>query len=197
MQEAYRKDLSHLTWAEVYARQAKRASLVPDWMEALALKAGDRVLDVGAGPGFVSFLLAERVGPAGMVYAVDPSAEALAYLKRLQKERGVANITTMVADAAKLSLPGVQMDAALISMVLHHTDDPPEIIRNVTHLLKPGGRALIAEFDPNGPGEFGPPRDHRLNANQIQTWCDAAGLLTRDERRQSAEHYMLLVQRPV
>ena len=195
MQEGYRKDLSHITWDQVYARQVQRAPLVDDWMDALRLKAGDRVLDVGPGPGFVSFLLAAQVGPAGLVYAVDPSADALAYLDRLQKERGIANIETHVADAATLELPGVQVDAALIAMVLHHTDDPAGILRNAARLLKPGGLALVAEFDPDGPCDHGPPRAHRLTPYQIQTWCEAAGLSTLHQRRQTPEHYMVALQR--
>ena len=196
MQEAaYRKDLSHLTWDEVYARQVQRGVLVGGWMDALRLKPGDRILDVGPGPGFVSLLFAERVGPSGLVYAVDPSAEALAYLQRLQKERPIANIKTFVADAAKIDLPGVKLDAALVAMVLHHTDDPSGIMRNVARLLRPNGLAVIAEFCPNGPCEHGPPRDHRLTSQQLRSWCDAAGLTTVSERRQSPEHYMVLVQR--
>jgi ubiquinone/menaquinone biosynthesis C-methylase UbiE len=196
MQEAaYRKDLSHLTWDEVYARQVQRGVLVGDWMDALRLKPGDRILDVGPGPGFVSLLLAERVGPSGLVYAVDPSAEALAYLQRLQKERPIANIKTFVADAAKIDLPGVKLDAALVAMVLHHTDDPSGIMRNVARLLRPNGLAVIAEFCPNGPCEHGPPRDHRLTSQQLRSWCDAAGLTTVSERRQSPELCMVLVQR--
>jgi ubiquinone/menaquinone biosynthesis C-methylase UbiE len=196
MQEAaYRKDLSHLTWDEVYARQVQRGVLVGDWMDALRLKPGDRILDVGPGPGFVSLLFAERVGPSGLVYAVDPSAEALAYLQRLQKERPIANIKTFVADAAKIDLPGVKLDAALVAMVLHHTDDPSGIMRNVARLLRPNGLAVIAEFCPNGPCEHGPPRDHRLTSQQLRSWCDAAGLTTVSERRQSPELCMVLVQR--
>jgi protein-L-isoaspartate O-methyltransferase len=49
MQESHWKDLTHLTWAEVYARQEKRAHLVDAWMDALRLKPGHRVLEVGAG----------------------------------------------------------------------------------------------------------------------------------------------------
>jgi protein-L-isoaspartate O-methyltransferase len=71
MQEAFRKDLTHLTWDEVYARQVKRGSLVNDWMEALRLNTGDSVLEIGSGPGYVSLALADRVGPTGMVYSVD------------------------------------------------------------------------------------------------------------------------------
>ena len=196
MQETFRKDLSHLTWDEVYARQVQRAALVGDWMDALRLKRGDRVLEIGSGPGYVSLVLAERVGAAGAVYAVDVSAAALAHLARLQQERGVSNIERFVADAATLELPGRRADAALISMVLHHTDDPAAIVRNVARLLAPGGLAVVAEFHPDGPCELGPPRQYRLAPGQIRTWCEAAGFLPLDERRQTPEHYMVLVQRP-
>ena len=106
MQEAFRKDLTHLTWDEVYARQVKRASLVGEWMDALHLKSGDRLLEIGAGPGYVSLMLADRVGPAGTVYAVDRSADALAYLQRLQKERGVSNIERLVAERRNFGAGG-------------------------------------------------------------------------------------------
>ncbi|MBT5369802.1 MAG: methyltransferase type 12, partial [Nitrospinaceae bacterium] len=66
MTGSYRKDLSHITWAEVYKRQEMRAGLVEEWLEALALQPGDRVLDMGSGPGFVSLVLADRVGVGGV-----------------------------------------------------------------------------------------------------------------------------------
>jgi ubiquinone/menaquinone biosynthesis C-methylase UbiE len=196
MQEHFRKDLTHLTWDEVYARQVKRASLVNDWMEALRLKTGDWVLEIGAGPGYVSLVLADRVGPTGIVYAVDRSAEALAYLERLQKGRGVSNIRSLVADAATLELADRRVDSALISMVLHHADDPPAILRNVARLLGPGRVAVVAEFHPEGPCDHGPPREHRLTPQQIERWCEAAGFITLNQRRQTPEHYMVVVQRP-
>jgi ubiquinone/menaquinone biosynthesis C-methylase UbiE len=195
MPEPYRKDMSHRTWEEVYERQRRRADLAGEWMDALRLKAGDSVLDAGSGPGFISFLLAERVGSGGLVYAVDPSAEALAYLRRKQSDRGIANVKTIVADAAKFDLPGVRIDAALVSMMLHHADDPAAILRNLARLLKAGGRAVIADYDPEGPCDHGPPRQERLARGQIRSWCDAAALRTLDERQQSPEHYMIVVER--
>lgn len=195
MQEAYRRDLSHVSWAQVYARQVQRSVLAADWMDALTLKAGDRVLDVGPGPGFVSLLMASRIGAEGLVYAVDPAAEALAYLARLQDQRGIRNIQTFAADAATVELPGITVDAALIAMVLHHADDPAGILRNVARLTKPEGLTVIAEFDPDGPCEHGPPRQHRLAPRQVQAWCEAAGWSPLTERRQSPEHYMVLARR--
>jgi protein-L-isoaspartate O-methyltransferase len=93
VEELFRKDLSHLSWDEVYARQVKWAHLIGAWMDSMRLKAGDRVLEVGAGPGYVSMVLADRVGVGGYVYAVDRSSEALAHLERLQQERGISVCT--------------------------------------------------------------------------------------------------------
>jgi len=146
MEKAFRKDLSHLSWDEVYARQASRAALIPDWLNALHLKSGDRVLEIGAGPGFVSFALADRVGPTGVVYALDQSAEALAHLERRQKERGIGHIQRIAADAATLQPDGVQAGSALITMVLHHADHPAEILRNVSDLRQsPEHYFLVAQ----------------------------------------------------
>lgn len=196
MEQPYRKDLSHLSWDEVFARQMRRADLVAEWMEHLCLKPGDRVLDIGAGPGYVSLVLADRVGSGGTVYAIDRSGDALAHLERLQKERGVSHILRLVADAATLEPSAVVADAALVTMVLHHADHPADILRNVHRLLVPSGLAVVAEFHPDGPCEQGPPQAHRLGTEQVQAWCESAGFLVRTYHRQTPEHYMLLIQRP-
>jgi len=195
MEQPFRKDLGHVTWDEVYGRQMQRANLVPEWMEALRLKAGDRVIEVGSGPGYVSLILADRVGTDGCVYAIDRSAEALDHLERRQQERGIAHIRRLVADAAALEEADLRADTALITMVLHHADDPAGILRNVARLLPPGALAVIGEFDPEGPGELGPPRAYRLRPEQVQAWCNAAGFSMLECRRQTPEHYMLLIQR--
>jgi ubiquinone/menaquinone biosynthesis C-methylase UbiE len=194
MEEAFRKDLSHLSWDEVYARQASRAALIPDWLNALRLKPGDRVLEIGAGPGFVSFALADHVGPTGVVYALDRSAEALAQLERRQNERGIEHIQRIAGDAAELQPDGVQADSALITMVLHHADDPAEILRNVVRFLPPGAPVVIGEFHPEGPCSGGPPHNHRLAPGKIQEWCKSAGLTVVGYQRQSPEHYLVVAQ---
>ena len=85
MEEQFRKDLTHPTWVDVYARQEKRAHLVDASMDALCLKPGDRVLEVGAGPGYVSMALAARVGREGMVYAVDKLTEPWSFWSAFRK----------------------------------------------------------------------------------------------------------------
>jgi ubiquinone/menaquinone biosynthesis C-methylase UbiE len=194
--EPFRKDLKHLSWEQVYARQVLRAELVNDWLDALRLKAAGRVLEIGAGPGYVSFALADRVGPGGTVYAIDRSAEALAYLARLQDARGgVPQIKRVVADAAALAPEAVGSDSALVSMVLHHTDDPAAILRSVARCVPENAPVVIGEFHPDGPCAVGPPREHRIAPEQVRQWCAQAGLTAGNERRQTPEHYMLVATR--
>ncbi|HTY69088.1 MAG TPA: methyltransferase domain-containing protein [Alphaproteobacteria bacterium] len=193
--QAFRKDLSNVSWEQIYARQALRAELVPGWLDALRLKAGDRVLEIGAGPGYVSFALAERVGPQGLVYALDRSAAALEYLERLKAERGIAHIRTIAADAATWDGAGCPADSALVTMVLHHTDDPAGILANVARLVPLGAPVVIGEFDPQGPCEVGPPRQSRLSVEKLLTWCASAGLVVQRSLNQTPEHYLVVTER--
>jgi ubiquinone/menaquinone biosynthesis C-methylase UbiE len=195
MPEPYKKDMSHVTWQQVFARQEKRAPLVAEWLDGLQLKRGDRVLDIGAGPGYISLRAAERVGPEGLVIAVDRSAEALAYLERLQAERGVGHIKRIVADATGMEPPGEPLGGALVTMMLHHADDPAQLLKHVASLLPARARAVVAEFHPDGPCEVGPPRDHRIPPAEAEGWCRAAGLIPITFRRQTEEHYMLVLER--
>ncbi len=195
MEEPFRKDMANVSWDQVYERQKLRADLAPAWMDALGLKPGSRVLEIGAGPGFFSLLLAERVGPAGIVYAVDRSPEALAFLERRQAERGLAQIRRIAADAAALGPEGLDAQAALATMVLHHADAPAAILRNVAGLLPAGALLLVGEFHPDGPCEQGPPRDWRLDPKRVEAWCAESRLAVASYRRQSPEHYMLLARK--
>lgn len=191
----YQQDLSHTTWDEVYARQMKRADLVGEWLDALKLGEGQRLLDVGSGPGYVSLLAARRVGATGVVYAVDRSADALAFLERLQREQEITQIRRIAADAATLDPGEIHADAALVTMVLHHTDDPVKVLHAVSRVLVPGGLALIGEFHPEGPGQFGPPPAHRIGPDVVRAWAEQSGFEVVDERRQTPEHYFLLVRK--
>jgi ubiquinone/menaquinone biosynthesis C-methylase UbiE len=194
MATEFRKDLSHLTWEEVFVRQQQRAFLLPAWFEGLHLTAGDHVLDLGAGPGYVSLQMASLVGPTGLVHAVDREAEALAYLQGLLRHNQV-NVRCIVADILQFALKDEQVSAVLLSMMLHHSDEPAALIGKLPNLLSPESWAVIAEFHPDGPACSGPPRNVRLSPEHLEQWCQQAGLHVMQYMRQSEEHYMLTVHR--
>lgn len=193
----FQKNLSHLTWDEVFARQAQRNFLFPGWVKALRVGAGDHVLDLGAGPGYVSLRLATHVGPTGLIYAVDRAPDAIASLQERMRRDDITNIRCVVADVLQFSLDGAEeraVSSALMAMMLHHSDDPAALIGRLKTLLPASARAVIAEFHPDGPAHSGPPRDARISPEQIQEWIQGAGLRVLDYARQSEEHYMLTVQ---
>lgn len=193
----YRKDLSHLSWEQVFERQKERQALVGEWLDGLELQPGDRVLDIGAGPGFVSLQVAQRVGEHGLVYAVDTSAEALAFLERRQHEQGISQIRRIVADATNMGAVGEPVKAVLVTMMLHHANVPAVLLGHVAGLMAAGGKMVVGEFHPDGPCTSGPPREHRIQPEQVTEWADVAGLTAPRYTRQSPEHYMVLLERTI
>jgi len=110
------------------------------------------------------------------------------------RQNAVKNIRCVMTDILALSLDDKQISSALLSMVLHHADDPAALINKVAELLPSSARAVIAEFHPDGPTFSDPPREARLSPGQITQWCQVAGLQVVHYARQSDEHYMLTVQ---
>lgn len=194
----FQKNLSHLTWDEVFARQEQRAFLLPAWMDALHLDAGAHVLDLGAGPGYVSLQLASRVGPTGVVYAVDREPDAIAYLRERLRRDGIGTVRCVVADVLQFNLETAEREkvsAVLMAMMLHHADEPAALVGRLTQLLPTDAGAVIAEFHPDGPATSGPPREARIAPERIQQWLQQAGLRSLDYTRQSDEHYLLSARR--
>lgn len=194
MDSGFAKDMSHTTWDRVYERQRQRGERLSEWLDALELRPGHRLLDVGCGPGYNSLAAAGRVGPEGLVYAVDRSAEALAFLAARQAEQGIGQIDRIEADAADLASLPSPADAALVTMMLHHTDQGPRLLANVARLLKTGGRVVVAEFHPEGPCDHGPPREHRIDPGTVRGWCEEVGFEVLEYRRQTPEHYFLILR---
>ena len=149
----------------------------------------------GSRTGVVSLQLAKYVGASGLVYAVDRSAEALSYLQGQMRQNAVTTIRCVMTDVLALSLDDKQVSSALLSMMLHHADDPATLINKVAELLPRSAWAVIAEFHPDGPACSGPPRQARLSPGQITQWGQEAGLQVVHYARQSDEHDMLTVHR--
>jgi ubiquinone/menaquinone biosynthesis C-methylase UbiE len=141
-----------IRWARVYdfgtgrlGRRGKRLrAMVADDLE---LRPGDRVLDVGCGPGRLALAFAERVGPTGSVDGIDAAVEMINRASGLARKRGVV-ATFQVAFAQQLPFPDATFDAVACTLALHHVaeDDQPTAVGEMYRVLKPHGRLLIAEF---------------------------------------------------
>ncbi|SRR5579884_287009 len=192
----YDRHMHHADWERVWERQRQREAMERGWLDTLGLEPGARVADVGSGPGFISLLAAERVGAEGRVYAVDRSAEALAFLQRQLAAHPQASVEPLVGAATAIPLPDASVSRALVAQMLHHDDAPQAILFEVLRVLEPGGRALIVEHDPDGSEESGPPRGERLPAARVREWLAAAGYVDVADCAVGEDRYGLLAHKP-
>lgn len=108
-------------------------------------KATDRVLDLGAGTGFITLPIALRTRE---VVAVDVSEKMLKVLQHKAERQGIANVTHMVMDLTELTFPDASFDVIVSSYALHHLrdDDKKRLIASCEPWLRPGGRIVIADM---------------------------------------------------
>jgi arsenite methyltransferase len=113
--------------------------------QALAAKPGDRVLDVGCGPGFYVAELLEEVGPDGAVVGIDSSESMLALAA--ERSRGRENVEFEAADATAVPVADATFDAALSVQVLEYVADLSAALGEMLRALRPGGRVVIWDID--------------------------------------------------
>jgi ubiquinone/menaquinone biosynthesis C-methylase UbiE len=114
-------------------------------MEALGLKPGEVIADIGAGSGYFTFRVAQHVGPQGRVYAVDINKEMLAHLEKRMRELKATNVTPILARPNDPLLPE-PVDRFLIVDVWHHIDDQPGYLAVMKKHLEPGGQVIMIDF---------------------------------------------------
>ena len=112
---------------------------------ALAPTVGDRVLDLGCGPGYYVSELLDQVGEAGWVMGVDSSQQMLAIAAERCVGRG--NVTFKEGDAAALPVASGTYDAALSVQVLEYVEDVQGALAEIHRVLRPGGRVVIWDVD--------------------------------------------------
>ena len=134
--------------------QIKSAEIeVPRLVEALELRAGMTIADVGAGFGAWTMQLARWVGPNGRVYATDVAAAPLASLRDTVVREHLGNVTVVEGAVDRTNLPALCCDAILIRDVYHHLAQPADIVRSLAAALKPGGRLAVIDFPPRPNSE--------------------------------------------
>jgi ubiquinone/menaquinone biosynthesis C-methylase UbiE len=135
-------------------------------MEILPLKPGDVVADVGAGSGYYTFRLAEKVGAKGKVLAVDIQQEMLDLIKQRSKERKLTNVEPVLGAITDPKLPESGVDLILLVDVYHEFSHPYEMTAAMVKALKPGGKLVFVEFrleDEKVPIKL----VHKMSQNQV------------------------------
>jgi SAM-dependent methyltransferase len=135
-EEITRLGLQHRTW---------RAAMLSAWRRA-GFTIGQSVVDVGCGPGYATFDLAELVGPNGCVHALDGSKRFLDVLEGARKRRGLTNINTYHVDLDHGEFPTVKADGAWCRWIFAFLQNPRAVVARLGEVVRPGGTIAIHEY---------------------------------------------------
>jgi predicted methyltransferase len=150
-------------------------------MDDLGIADGAVVADLGAGGGWFTVQLAHRIGPQGIVYAVDVQREMIELVRRRAQRERLFNIRTILGSAADPLPTG--LDVALAVSVYHEMacaqkprcEEPVGVLKNVARSLKAQGRLGVVDFYP-GEGGPGPAPEERVDEETVIKTAASAGL---------------------
>lgn len=119
-------------------------------MDAIGVKPGMSVAEIGAGRGRYVVQLAVRVGEEGKVLAEDISSSSLRHLEQRCRRWGLENVEIILGEVADPKLPEGTLDLIFIISSYHHFADPVTLLQKARTALKPGGILAIGEWIPHG-----------------------------------------------
>jgi ubiquinone/menaquinone biosynthesis C-methylase UbiE len=163
-----------MSGADWLVRPEREAEEQPEKaLDALKLKPGMVVADIGAGVGYMSLRMARRVSK---VYANDLQPAMLDRLRQNAAKAGIANVVTVLGDVSDPKLPANTMDLVLLVDVYHEFSAPQQMLRKIRETLKPDGRLVLLEYraeDPNVPIIA----EHKMTVAQVKAEIEAEGFV--------------------
>ena len=142
-------------------------------IQALRLRSGEVIADIGAGSGYFAVRLAEHVGSTGHVYAVDISPDMIRRLNERVHEARLVNISTILATPANPLLPK-PVDRFLFVNVWHHVEDQGGYLALMKKMLKPGGQVVMIDFHKRDL-PVGPPAAMKIAREDLLKQMQASG----------------------
>jgi tRNA A58 N-methylase Trm61 len=156
-------------------RPEREAEEQPDAaLDALEISRGATVADIGAGAGYMTWRLAERVGPAGKVYANDIQPGMLELLRKNMAARQLDNVEAVLGQGDDPKLPRGALDLVLMVDVYHEFSEPQQMLRHIREALKPDGRMVLLEYraeDPKVPIRA----EHKMTVAQVKAEIEPEG----------------------
>lgn len=143
-------------------------------LDAIGIKPGMSVADVGAGTGYMSLRMAKRVGPSGKVYSEDVQPEMLRRLRQNAAEAKLNNIQTVLGGEADPKLPPATLDLILLVDVYHEFSQPQKMLRKMREALKPDGRLVLIEYRKEDPSIPIRP-EHKMSVQEVKLETEAEG----------------------
>ena len=164
-------------------------------LDALKIPKGATVADVGAGAGYHSIRVAQRVGPKGVVLASDLQPEMLVMLKRNASDARVNNIKPIRATQLDTKLPEAAVDLILMVDVYHECSNPDITLQGLLKALKPGGRLVLVEFrgeDDNVPIK----PEHKMTLKQVRREVEPQGFTFKESLEFLPWQHVIIFEKP-
>ncbi len=136
-------------------------------LDALRIRPGQIVADIGTGVGYFAVRMAQRVGPTGKVFAVDIQPEMIRMLQQRLTEFGVTNVVPVLSEPDDPKLPPSSIDLALMVDVYHEIQDPDVFMPRLAKALRPTGRLALIEYRAEDPTVPILP-DHKMTLRQVR-----------------------------
>ena len=143
-------------------------------LDALQIPAGATVADVGAGVGYFTWRLAEKVGPTGKVIAEDVQQHMLDLLAENLKQRHITNVETVLGGVRDPHLPENAVDLVLLVDVYHEFSEPEAMVSHIRKALKPGGRLVLLEYRKEDPSIPILPL-HKMTVEEVRSEIEPLG----------------------
>jgi ubiquinone/menaquinone biosynthesis C-methylase UbiE len=181
-----------LGWLE---RKSRKTEEQPDALIAGLDLAPDAVVaDIGAGSGYLTIRLSDRV-PRGKVLAVDIQQEMLDIVRQRAQGRSLENVETVLGSITDPRLPENTVDAALLVDAYHEFSHPREMAEGILLGLKPGGKLYLVEYRAEQPDPR-VPLLHRMTEQQARKELTAAGFEFVENRDLLPTQHLLVFRKP-
>jgi uncharacterized protein (TIGR01244 family) len=147
-------------------------------IQFMGLKDGDIVADIGCGNGFFTLRLAKKVGPHGVVFAVDVQQGMLDQLNKRQKELNISSVYPILGQFEDPLLPPGKVDWILLVDAYHEFSNPKAMLARMKNCLAPGGRIALIEYRGEQSRSKSPrpiPPDHAMTVDQVISEWHPAG----------------------
>ncbi|MEM9137748.1 MAG: class I SAM-dependent methyltransferase, partial [Cyanobacteria bacterium P01_F01_bin.42] len=149
--------------------------------------------DIGAGTGYMSLRLADRV-PNGTVWAEDVQPEMVEILRDRMSSSGIDNVRPVQGDERSPGLEAQSIDLALMVDVYHELLYPREMLDAVSQALKPGGKIVLAEYKAENPRVMIKPL-HKMSQSQVRAELEAAGFQFRRNIKGLPQQHLMLFEK--
>ncbi|GAA4424354.1 class I SAM-dependent methyltransferase [Pontibacter saemangeumensis] len=148
------------------------------------------VADIGAGTGFYTFKIAEKV-PKGKIYAVELQDAFVSELKKRRQELGLRNVEVVKGGEKNINVPDASLDLAFMVDVYHELEYPQEMLQAIYRALKPDGKLLLLEYRAEDPN-LSIRELHKMTVEQVTKELEANGFkLFRREDFLPIQHFLM------